>query len=310
MRQVLVDLWGFKLHAYATMLSLSFVLGTLLAVREGDKRGMWLAPEGGLWIFFGALLGAKVFWYLQFDPTWYTHPWRMLLIWNPGVVYYGGLIGGVVAGWLYTTIQEFPRLKTADVVVPYLALGQAITRVGCFLNGCCFGKPSDVPWAVQFPKGGHAWMRQEMDKLLNASDSSVTRSLPVHPTQLYMVAGLVVMVVVLKWALSRKRFDGQVGLLYLFFYGLLRFVVEFYRGDSVRSVFGMTVSQALSLGMVLVAVVLLGIAWKRGLWHRRPVPAGGDGPQGEASSHDEPEAPAAASAERDPGDEGGPGQDG
>ena len=253
MRQTLFEVFGCKFHAYPVMVSIAFVVCTLLAVREGDKRNLRIPPEGGLWVFLGALIGARAFHIIQYDTV--SHIWAAVLFWQPGLVFYGGLIGGAAAAFLYATYYKMPRIKTGDVIVPYLALGEAITRIGCFLNGCCFGMPTDMPWSVRFPAGSHAFQRHLWEHLIR---EDAPASLPVHPTQLYMTVGLGLIVFpMLKWVLRRQRFDGQTALSYGLLYGILRFTVEVFRGDSARSVFGMTVSQAISLGLAVFSITML-----------------------------------------------------
>ena len=263
MHPVLFHVFGHPIHAYPALLAVGFVAGTLLAVREADRRNIWFPPEIGLWIFLGALLGAKIFWIIQYDSVW--HVWRAIRVWEAGLVFYGGLIGGVVAALLYTTIHRIHRRQAADLMVPYLALGQAITRVGCFLNGCCYGDTTSAPWAVQYPPGSHAFQHQLEAGLLQADAPC---SLGVHPAPLYMVGGLLLIAGLLKYTLERRRFHGQVAILYAILYGALRFIVEGLRGDSARSVFGMTVSQTISLSLVALGLALATIAWRRGMYRR------------------------------------------
>ncbi len=271
MRPTLLEIGSLKFHAWPAMLAIAFVVGTLLAAREANRgeRAFPGTPQGGLWGFVGALVGAKVFWILQFSEPRYL--WGALFVWQGGMVYYGGLIGGVAGLALYVTLNRFPYWRTADVCAPYLALGQAITRVGCFLNGCCWGVVAEnLPWAVRFPRHSHPFNRQVEEGLL---EPSADVSLPTHPTQLYMAAGLLAIALILKVALSRKRpFDGTVALGYCFLYGILRFIVEFYRGDSARSVFGMTVSQAISLVFIVGSTVTFAVVMHR-VRLRRPAQA-------------------------------------
>lgn len=262
MYPTLLEIGPLEFHAYPTMLAVAFITGSLLAVREATRgdRAFPATPQGGLWAFVGALVGAKVFWMLQFSEAKYL--WRAVFVWEGGLVYYGGLVGGAIGLSAYLIINRFPYRRSADICAPYLALGQAITRVGCFLNGCCWGLPAEnLPWAVRFPKHSPAFDRQVQDNLL---DRSAATSLPIHPTQLYMLAGLLVIALILKLALDRKvPFEGAVALGYCFLYGVLRFVVESYRGDSARSVFGMTVSQTISAGLILACVVTFAAAMHR-----------------------------------------------
>ena len=256
-----IESLSLKFHAYPTMIAIAFLVCTLLAVRDGTraKPPIWATPRVGLWIFFSALVGAKVYWILQF------HGWRYLAhsfsLWEGGLVYYGGLIGGVLGGLVCFYFYKLPPLRSGDIAVQYLALGQAITRIGCFLNGCCWGYPAILPWAVQFPKHSHPYRHQ---RTLDLVDASALKSLPVHPTQLYMMLGLLLIFVVLKvYHNKHKRYNGQILLLYCLLYGTLRFTVEIFRdraqgGDSIRSVIDlMTLSQTISLVMAMASFIAL-----------------------------------------------------
>ncbi len=268
MRPTLFHVFGTSIHAYPAMLALAFIAGTLLAVRDAERQQLWLPPEIGLWAFFGALIGAKAFHIIQYDTPW--HVWKALLIWQGGLVFYGGLLGGMLAALLFTLSHKTPPILTADVIAPYLALGEAITRIGCFLNGCCYGAPAHAPWAVQFPTNSPAHLRQRFEGLIGPD---APLPLPVHPTQLYMIAGLAAAFIILKLVRRRQRFHGQVALLYAVLYGLIRFTVEIFRGDSARSVADMTVSQSISLALILIGVAIYGAAIWRG-WGAIPCEAG------------------------------------
>ncbi len=261
MRPVLVNILGLELHPYPVMLALAFISCTLLACRKSWVRGegFVLTPHAGLWAYLGALIGAKTFWILQYSEARYL--WRIVFIWEGGLVYYGGLIGGLLALTIHLLLRRIPLIKAGDIAAPYLALGQAITRIGCFLNGCCYGTPTDVPWAVRFPPGAWVYRAQLREGLIEPSTAT---TLPVHPTQLYMHLGLLGIFLLLKRCLDRKPFDGAVVLLYMFAYGVLRFVAEFFRGDSARSILGMTVSQAISLALVVLALVGFATVARRG----------------------------------------------
>jgi phosphatidylglycerol---prolipoprotein diacylglyceryl transferase len=247
MRPTLFEVFGYAFNAYPTMLGLAFITGTLLASRSSERfgGGYALNPQVGIWAFLGALIGAKAFYILQYRSP--QDIWRALLIWQPGLVYYGGLLGGLGAVAICLRIQKAPLLKIGDIGALYLPLGQAITRIGCFLNGCCWGTTCSMPWCVRFPPGSNAFNQHVRAHLITRNAEA---SLPVHPTQLYMMLGLLV-VFAIQWAyLRRKRFDGALCLSYMVLYGLLRFVVEFYRADSARSLWGLTVSQAISAALI------------------------------------------------------------
>ena len=282
MHDTILAIGDLRFHAYPTMLAAAFLTCTLLGCRKAARQHppIYVNPRAGLCGFVGALLGAKVFWILQYSEP--QRLWRALLFWEGGLVYYGGLIGGVTGITIYILWNRLPFWRVGDVCVVYLALGQAITRLGCFLNGCCWGTVSAVSWAVRFPKHsyaykdhlGHGWI-----------DRASERSLAVHPTQLYMMAGLFVIFLLLRWAQRRSPFKGFTVALYCFAYGVLRFCVEFLRGDSARSVFGLTVSQTLSLVLILGATIVA-LLWGRGALGRPSAAAAGGEAEHEADCGD------------------------
>ena len=257
MRPTLLEIGSLEFHAYATFLSLAFLTGTLLASRDGAllKKPVFVPPQGAIFTLFGALLGARVYHTLQYMTP--ADLWQSFILWQGGFVFYGGLIGGILATVIYLYLTKNLDLRIADCCAPYLALGEAITRLGCFFNGCCWGTECDanLPWGVVFPKNTTygAYAKQLSEGLI---DRTADLPLPVHPTQLYMTFGLVLVCLLLRWFLFRSPFTFSVALGYFFCYGILRFTVELFRGDSVESVYGITVSGAISLGLVVFSSIL------------------------------------------------------
>lgn len=254
MRPVLFRLGDLIFHSYPTMLALAFLAGTLLSVRAAERRTppLDISPISGIVALLGALVGARVFFILQYE-SW-RELWRVVHLLGPGLVFYGGLFGGLVAMTGYLRFKHVPLVPAMDVMAPHLALGEAITRVGCFLNGCCYGVPSSGPLAVSFGPYSLAFEEHVRAGLLSPGEA---HSLPVHPTQLYMAGGLIVIFILLCWALREGRPLGAASAGYLVLYGALRFTVEIFRGDSARSVAGMTVSQAISVVLVVAGVIWL-----------------------------------------------------
>ena len=282
MHPTLLKISGLEFHAYPAMLAIAFLACTLWTVRNLQRHDPPIdgSPHGGLWVFVGALLGAKVFWILQYSEVQYLY--RAVFIWEGGLVFYGGLIGGALALIAYVRLNHLPLGIVLDAAAPSLALGEAITRIGCFLNGCCWGHPGHVPWAVCFPRGSHPFEQQLTDGLIKASAAA---SLPVHPTQLYMTAGLLVAFALLTLAWRVKHPAGTVVGLYLVLYGIIRFTVESFRGDSARSVSGMTVSQSISLGLAIAGLTLIIVLVARAKYSK-PAEAfcDNEGPQNESGS--------------------------
>ena len=258
MYPVLVNSPYLTIGAYSVLLAVAVVLSTALAVREAERRETALTYGLALSTLAGALIGARAFWILQFSEP--SQLWRALMIWSPGLVLYGGVAGGIAVMAVGLRLRRAPVLPAMDAAIPYLALGEGIARIGCFLAGCCWGRPCKLPWAVQFPAGSFAHEHQSEQGLLEAG---AALPLPVHPTQLYMMTGLFLTFVLLRISLKRSPFQGFVLLAYLFLYGLLRFTVEAFRGDSERVFAAMTLSQAISLATCVLAAGALAVAGMR-----------------------------------------------
>ncbi|MGC9326774.1 MAG: prolipoprotein diacylglyceryl transferase [Candidatus Hinthialibacter sp.] len=168
-----------------------------------------------------------------------------MLFSRDGFVFLGGFVGATALAVWYTKKHQQSILGVADLFAPFLALAQGIGRIGCFLYGCCFGKVCSVPWAVQFPPDSPAYNLQFNEGLI---DIHAVSSLPVHPTQIYCSLFNFAHFGVLLFIRSRQTFRGQLAMCYLMIYSVGRFVIEFYRGDSYRGVYGfLSTSQILSL---------------------------------------------------------------
>ena len=252
MRPTLLEIGGLQFHAYPTMLAIAFLVCTLGIVRDLQHRAtpISLDPIAGVWALFGAMIGARAYCILQYGEI--RDVWRAIFFWERGLVFYGGLIGGVLAVYVYLRWKRVPAIPVADAAAPYLTLGEAITRIGCFLNGCCWGGVTHLPWGVHFPAGSLPYNQQLDDRIIQPT---ALTSAAVHPTQLYMTAGLLIIFVLLKVLARRTTLPGLSVAAYGIGYGILRFLVEGLRGDSARSVLGMTVSQVISLGFVLAGLI-------------------------------------------------------
>lgn len=265
----------FEFHSYTVLLAAAFLSGVYLWFRLNAARPepFDVTPIGALLLFIGVLLGSKVFFYLQFGQgPW----WRVFFLWEGGLVFYGGLIGGVLAGLAYLVWHRQPIVPIGDSIMPLVPFFHGIGRFGCFLNGCCWGLRSDAPWAVAFPKGSPPFNRQVSEGLLSPAASHAH---PVHPTQLYETFALFLIGAVL---LVAARFSpGRPGLLmalYPLLYGLVRLVIEAFRGDSARQAAGLTVSQVISVLLICGSVAALALLWSF-VWRRQPPnPDAGEAP--------------------------------
>lgn len=249
MHSILLKLGPITIYSYGFMLMLAFLAGTLVATRVARRRGIPgdVVLDLVAYLLIAALIGARVL-YVALPENWsyfQNNLGEIGKIWTGGLSFHGGLLGGVLAGAWFCRRRQLPFLLMADILMPSLALGYAIGRLGCFLNGCCYGAPTDLPWAFRF------------------HDPPVTGPLtaPSHPTQIY--ASLINLgIFALLWGLAmRKTRPGQVFFAYLALYAVYRFGIEFLRkGYTAREwLGGLTEAQVGSLVMLVVTVALY--AW-------------------------------------------------
>jgi phosphatidylglycerol:prolipoprotein diacylglycerol transferase len=201
------------------MVALGFLSGLWLASRRSAREGLGAEAvlDLGPWLIVGAIVGARMlfvatYWREQFAGRPFLEVFK---VWHGGLVYYGGLIGSSLACVVYTRWKRQRLWRLADILAPSIALGQVFGRIGCLLNGCCYGRPCQLPWAISFP-----------DHNLTGAPTA-----PVHPTQIYESVLSLGLCIALTWLYRRRRFDGQIFGFYLVGYALLRSFVELFRGD-------------------------------------------------------------------------------
>ncbi|NIT36564.1 MAG: prolipoprotein diacylglyceryl transferase [candidate division Zixibacteria bacterium] len=215
------------IKSYGVALAVAFILGILITARNARKVGLKFSDfiDMGFWVVIAAIVGARVFFILFNLPAYIQDPLAVLKIWRGGVIFYGGLFAAAVTAIVFMKRRGIPVWLGADLVAPQVALGYAITRVGCFLNGCCYGKLTSLPWGVGPPGLGIRF----------------------HPVQLYASAANLVIFVILVVAWRHRRFDGQIFWGYLVLYSIYRFAIEFFRGDHGPLALGLTVPQFMSI---------------------------------------------------------------
>ncbi len=256
MRQVLfeVPFVGVKIFGYGLMLFFAFLGSMQIAARRARREG--LDPEIiydlAMWVFVGGIIGARGFYVAQYWGTQIHTFWQIFELWKGGIVLYGSILGGSLAFFLYRVVRPFPLRPMLDVVAPALAFGIAIGRLGCFLNGCCWGDTCDLPWAVTFPRDSPPWIA-EMGRGLVPPDS--LHSLRLHPTQLYSTIDGLILLTLLNAYYPLRRRDGEVMGLMMLCYPVTRFVIETLRNDEGVFYAGMTVSQCISVGIFGGALV-------------------------------------------------------
>jgi phosphatidylglycerol:prolipoprotein diacylglycerol transferase len=246
MHPTLVQLGPFPLHSYGLMLAVSFFLGILLASRRAPSRGLHpdLLFDASLVIVFASILGARLM-YVLFHRQEMHSLLDVVALWSGGLTMYGGVLAAMGAVWVFVRRRHVPFLSMADVVAPSLALGLGLTRIGCFLNGCCYGRPTQGPFGVVFPPESFV--------------GRVFENTPLHPTQLYSaVTGLSIVVVLLLFD-RRPRRAGQVFGLWLMLDATGRFGLDFLRYYEANAYVlgGLTVNQVICAGLFGLGVLVL-----------------------------------------------------
>lgn len=249
-------------HPLGALLGLvpPLVFGALFWRRRFILERSWRGWAVLLFLTLGfAVIGIRALYLYLHASEYPPSMWRIFTTWQSGFVLYGGVILGVFAGVVYTYLRRRPILVVGDVAAPSIMLGLGFGRIGCFLNGCCFGDRCGTFWGVSFPRGSPVYNYHLATGLIGADAS---RSAPVHPTQLYEAAVAFLLFFLLSKLLNRTRFDGLVLTAMLMAYSVWRFINEYLRADPGREVFGigpLTFSQTVSLFMFAAGVV--GTVW-------------------------------------------------
>ena len=248
--------------AYGAFLVIGMLLAVWLSGRHAGRLGLRRTEvlDLGLLLVPAGVLGSHLM-HAAIHPELYFQGdglgaglLRLVTVWEGGMVYYGGLLGGVVALWGWSKYKKIPFLDAMDFVAPLGAVGLSSTRVGCFLNGCCYGVPSELPWAVTYPGGSLPQRKQEALGLVERGMAA----LPIHPVQLYETVVAALVFWVLWQRFPKRRFAGEIVLLFVAIYSAWRFVAEMLRSDSPTWSPGgspLTVYQWMSLGLAAVAAL-------------------------------------------------------
>lgn len=243
----IIRIGNFPINTYGVFLALAFLGAIMVTVRLGARDGL---PRERiydlcLWMLLASLVSSKLLMLLT-EPEYRAHPAQLFSLdfLRSGGVFYGGLIGAVVTGYFLMRRFKLPWWKTADACAPGIALGNVLGRQGCFAAGCCWGKPTTLPWGVKFTELGH-------------EITGVPTGVPLHPTQLYESFAMLIVFFFLLWLHRRRRFSGQVILAYALLYASIRFAIEFLRDDPRGDILGLTTLTGLSTSQMIGIVVAL-----------------------------------------------------
>jgi phosphatidylglycerol:prolipoprotein diacylglycerol transferase len=235
-------------YSYGVLLAASYLLGLRLAMVRAKRWGLDAnrVLDLGIYIIIAALIGAKLLLLVTDFDQFRASPAELLSLARSGGVFYGGLILAVAVAFWYIAKHRLPFWTTCDVFAPGIALGHVTGRLGCLAAGCCYGRPTDVPWAIVFTNP------------LAAANVGTPLGVPLHPTQIYE-AGAELLILALLLATERKgrQFPGRTFWAYIFMYAVSRFIIEMYRGDPRGEVLGFSTSQFISLVLGPLSVIML-----------------------------------------------------
>ncbi len=248
MYPILFKLGEFSVHTYGVLLAAAFLLALWVALREARRQRIDsnIVMDLAFYLLIAALVGSRFFYVLTNWHEFRVDPIDVLRFWRGGLVFYGGFLFAVVVGTYYIRKHNLNFSQMGDLLAPSIALGKAVGRLGCFSAGCCFGTPTDLPWAVVF----------------TSKESLAPLGIPLHPTQLYESASCFIIFLALRRMRKSEKFQGQILWYYILFYAAIRFFLEFLRADP-RGFFipeVISTSQGIAIPLAILALYML---WRK-----------------------------------------------
>lgn len=243
MYPVLFRIGPFALHTYGVFIAMAFLSAIALALREARRVGEDPNKILDLCFFLlvSAIVGSRILYVLVNWSIFKDDFLEIIRIWHGGLVFYGGFIAALITGLWYVKREGLSLLGSVDILAPSVAFGQFVGRIGCFFAGCCYGKTSDLPWAVTFTN----------------LESLAPKGVPLHPVQLYSSLNALLIFFVLVALRRIKRFEGQIFFTYVFLYGVSRSVLEYFRGDDRGMFFGGMVSTSQLIGPIIAVIAII-----------------------------------------------------
>lgn len=252
---------GLPIFGYGFMLFVAVATGGWWAARRAEREHL---SSDKIWdlafcLFICGIAGARLYYLIEYRDRVFqdvhTAPQFLITVFNlssGGIVLYGGLIAAAVAFFVYCAVNRIRPLALLDIITPSIFLGIGFGRIGCFLNGCCYGQETTLPWGVQFPRESATFGALVEKNLL---DRAAQCTPPLHPTQIYSAIDGFVLAALTAWYFSRRRRNGEVFAIGLFIYSITRFMMEFIRNDEPGVGYPpLTLAQWISLGMFTIAI--------------------------------------------------------
>lgn len=242
---IILKLGPITIRTYGLLVSIGLFVSLKYIIHNAKKSGIDEDSIFDLVLYsvVAGLVGARLTYVLFNMPFYWQHPADIFKVWEGGLVYYGGLVFGSAAALVFVRFHAgIKLLSLADIIAPALVLGHFFGRLGCFFAGCCYGRQAELPWAVRF-SNPHALAP------LNVS---------LHPVQLYEAVGNLIIFFVLHYYNKRKHLTGYTFAFYLIFYGIMRFMLEFVRGDERGGfLLGFSPGQIISFIAVIAGIYIL-----------------------------------------------------
>lgn len=278
MHPYLLRIGDLSIPAYPLLYGAGIAVAGLVATILGTRRGLPRLSLAHLvpLVAIAIVCGGRAFYVGQHLSRFRDAPLAALDLSDGGQVFYGGLLLALAVFWIYCTSKRLPLATVSDAFAVGIPLGHAIGRIGCFCRGCCYGRVSEVAWAVRFPKfidangntiGSPPFLTQLEGGLIH---DWARESLPVHPAQLYASAVLVLLFAAMLFVWHKGWLRGQLLPSYILVYACARFVLEAFR-DNEMAFWGLTIAQVVSVGVVIAAVT-----WMVTIRHFRTAPPSPD----------------------------------
>jgi len=253
MRPYLFD-WVINNHhlkppTYGILLATAFSVGYIIALRRAIKIKENPKHVENLFLIcvLSAIVGSRMFHVLFEEPRYYfSNPMKIYAVWEGGYTLFGGILTAMLGMFLYCRWKKLEFFQYGDIAAPTTAIGICIGRLGCFFAGCCWGTPTNLPWAVTFT---------------NPDAFTTVKNIPLHPAQLYESFSTFLLYLFLTWRFKTRHYYGQIFFEGLLIYSIIRFGVEFFRGDEYRGfVFGGFLSYSQFVSLALLPFVVIGMA--------------------------------------------------
>ena len=246
MHPILIRVGPLTIHTYGFLIAAGFLVGLYLAVWRAKKEGI---PSDriidlGFYILLSAIVGSRLLFIIINSGYYVRNPLAIFKIWEGGLVFYGGVLLAVPTAIWYVKRHNLRLWTMADIFAPSIAIGHVFGRLGCFSAGCCFGKAAEtLPWGVIFAD----------------PECLAPLNIRLHPVQLYESAGELIIFVILMVLAGRKSYKGRLFMTYLLLYAVLRFTVEFFRGDEARGFLMPYISVSQGISIIIFIAALAGM---------------------------------------------------